>query len=239
MSGSGFQSFEDIFSAFRAQSFGHSPIVLHLELSLQELFLGKTVNLRVEGVDTPVSVNILPGMRAGQQFVVKTGAGRRDIIIRISEARHGVFTRRNADLLCSVDISLREALLGFERVIAHVSGESFRVASKQGDVVSPTDLLVLPGLGMPLYENPKLRGRLFVKANIKFPSKISELSEEEIALLNRLLRDEGASTSSSSLSSRFPKKGKVFYLNKSTQESFGKVGDDDDDAARSRYSRFF
>jgi len=48
-----------------------------------------------------------------------------------------------------IELSLREALLGFDRPIKHLDGKEVWVHSRRGEVINFNDVLVLPGQGMP------------------------------------------------------------------------------------------
>ena len=72
----------------------------------------------------------------------------RDLVFRLQQLEHDIFTRKNADLLISIKISLQDALMGFTIPIKHLNGQEIWIRSKQGDVTSMEDILVVPGQGI-------------------------------------------------------------------------------------------
>lgn len=169
----GFGSFGGGFGSFGG---GFSmPIVFQLDLSLEDLFKGRDLSIPLNNVK--VSVQIKPGMLNGQELILRgkfadERGAERDIIFRLKETRHPVFTRKNADLLLELSISLADALLGFERSITHLDGREVVLGSKRGEICGTGDVLVVPGLGMPVYGQDKVRGRLFVRIRVDMPKRL-------------------------------------------------------------------
>lgn len=151
------------------------PIVFQLDLSLEDLFKGRDLSIPLN--THKVSVQIKPGMLNGQELILRgkfadERGAERDIIFRLKETRHPVFTRKNADLLVELSISLADALLGFERSITHLDGKEVVLGSKRGEICGTGDVLVVPGLGMPVYDQDKVRGRLFVRIRVDMPKRL-------------------------------------------------------------------
>ena len=44
--------------------------------------------------------------------------------------------------------------------------------SKPGEITGADAVLMVPSLGMPVYDQPKQRGRLFVKCKLQLPKKL-------------------------------------------------------------------
>jgi len=60
-----------------------------------------------------------------------------DVIFVIKQQEHAVFKRRGCDLYMERDISLVEALCGFELEVAHLDGRKLLVKTSPGDIVKP------------------------------------------------------------------------------------------------------
>ena len=91
-------------------------------------------------------------MSTGQElrvsdFSVDQFGNSRDLVLRLRQVDHSVFTRRNADLLISIKISLKDALLGFTLPVKHLDGRDIWIRSKKGQVTTFDDVLVVPGEG--------------------------------------------------------------------------------------------
>jgi DnaJ family protein A protein 2 len=84
-----------------------------------------------------------------------------------------------SDLLMEYDITLAEALLGFEIAFKHLDDRVIVVKSPEGKVTSPNDLVVVEHEGMPLEKNPSLMGDLYIKLNIIMPTP-KELADESV-----------------------------------------------------------
>ena len=174
------------------------PVVYQLDLSLEDFFKGRRLEVPLSSIK--VAVDIKPGMMAGQELILRAGQtyeeGRiqRDVIFRLAETRHSTFQRRNADLLLDLTISLTESLLGFERTITHLDGKPINLSfGKNGDCLSSGDVLVVPAQGMPVFQSPKTRGRLFVRVKVDIPKKLWIHNKEDLVELERLLESGNGS----------------------------------------------
>lgn len=132
----------------------------------------------------------------------KGGSIRTNIHLFVREQPHNVFThmfvipeKKNepdpADLLISVEISLAESLCGFVRTIDHLDKKQFNL--NYGKIVKHGDILIFPGLGMPVLGNDsgntmaKTHGNLYVSIIVPYPSE--ELSSDKKGRLWQLLTD--------------------------------------------------
>lgn len=137
---------------------------------------------------------IPPGSREGEKIVLQGEADQvpdqepGDIVFHLTEVPHRTFRRAGGDLAADLDITLAEALTGFDRVIlTHLDGRGIRLS-----VTTPTDLplqpgqcLKVPGEGMPLKRSDQ-KGDLYLIVQIEFPKKgwlSSELGEPQKKLL--------------------------------------------------------
>lgn len=93
-------------------------------------------------------------------------------LTNIIQKPHPVFTRVNDNhLLTTVDLSLKEALTGWERIVKTIDGKSVRV-SKPGPT-QPGHEERYPGLGMVISKKPSERGDLIVRVNVKLPTSLT------------------------------------------------------------------
>lgn len=96
-----------------------------------------------------------------------------DIVFHIIEADHPTFRRAGADLTATIDVTLAEALAGFSRVVVkHLDGRGIELTHPKvkGEVLSPGQVLKVPGEGMPLKRSDG-RGDLYLVVNVKFPDE--------------------------------------------------------------------
>lgn len=94
-----------------------------------------------------------------------------DVKLKLKSARHAVFTRNGTDLSMNMKITLRQALLGFEKEIRHLDGHA--VSIRASGVVSHGQVLTLPNEGMPVHGVPSEFGVLRVKCVIEMPKTIT------------------------------------------------------------------
>jgi DnaJ homolog subfamily A member 2 len=118
------------------------------------------------------------GSREGEKIVLAGEADQDpdddepgDIIFELVETPHDRFNRAGADLQADLDISLSEALTGFNRIVlTHLDGRGIQlhVQQPQGKVLRPEQILKVPGEGMPL-KRSDAKGDLYLTVNIEFP----------------------------------------------------------------------
>eukprot|EP01041_Mallomonas_annulata_P002323 gene2323-4516_t len=230
-----FGGFGDLFRGFGGFSM---PVIMQLDLTLEDFYNGKEVNIPIRG-EAVVKINIEPGMMGGQQLFAKgqildSRGAPRDLIFRLNEIKHTIFQRKNADLFLTMRISLKEALLGFEKVFKHLDGKEFWIRSRKGDVTAADDILVLKDMGMPVYGSASARGRLFIRMQVEFPKKMW-LEGEQKQMLERLLRPGSTTTRCRKRRPEEP----VIHPVQSDLSSFGQVGSDAGEEDDSMFSQFF
>lgn len=68
----------------------------------------------------------------------------------------------------NLDISLEEALLGYDKTINHLDGHSVRLRSNTNEIVQPFSVKIIRGEGMPIRGTGEF-GDLHVKMIVTFP----------------------------------------------------------------------
>ena len=76
----------------------------------------------------------------------------------------------------TVELSLKEALTGWDRIVKTIDGKSLRV-SKPGPT-QPGHEEHFPGQGMPNSRKPGERGDLVVRVNVKFPTSLTSAQKD-------------------------------------------------------------
>ena len=76
-----------------------------------------------------------------------------------------------------MEITLRDALLGFEKYITHFDGHKVKV--KKDGVSQQGDVLKIKGEGMPIH-NKGGTGDLYVVLSIKFPENLTDIQKEKL-----------------------------------------------------------
>ncbi|KAF2733951.1 DnaJ-domain-containing protein [Polyplosphaeria fusca] len=94
-----------------------------------------------------------------------------DIIFSLVESPHDVFERAGGDLRAELNITLVEALTGFNRVVlTHLDGRGIQlnVTQPEGKVLRPGQVLKIAGEGMPM-KRSDAKGDLYLVVEIDFP----------------------------------------------------------------------
>uniref|UniRef100_A0A0C9RIX4 DnaJ protein ERDJ3B n=1 Tax=Wollemia nobilis TaxID=56998 RepID=A0A0C9RIX4_9CONI len=140
-------------------------------------------NVKYEREGDFITVDIEKGMQDGQEIVFYedgepiTDGEPGDLKFKIYTAPHEKFTREGNDLRTTVTITLREALVGFEKSIPHLDGHLVSIGSK--GIIKPKEVRRFKGEGMPLHMSTK-KGDLFVTYEVLFPSKLTEEQKNKI-----------------------------------------------------------
>lgn len=85
--------------------------------------------------------------------------------------KHKVFERNINDLKTTVKITLKEALLGFEREITHLDGRIIKL--QRTKITRPGEVEKIRGEGMPVYDYPADKGDLIVTYQVEMPTKLT------------------------------------------------------------------
>ncbi|CAG2159792.1 unnamed protein product [Oppiella nova] len=111
------------------------------------------------------------GGRRGQERGPKRG---KDVVYQMSE--HQVFKRvRTDDLLINLDLTLTEALCGFQKGVKTLDNRTLVLTSLPGEVVKHGSVKCVMGEGMPRYKSPFEKGKLIIQFLVKFPETIDPI----------------------------------------------------------------
>jgi len=119
----------------------------------------------------------LPGMEPG------------DVIIVFRVSKDANFERVGADLALKKQITLKEALCGFNFVINHPGGTKLKVKSKPAEmVIKPGSVMRIPNWGVPQKGAFENHGHLYIKFEVLFPEgKLGEKDcKDVLGVLDKL-----------------------------------------------------
>lgn len=183
-------------------SFGGSPfgtgratpekttVTIKLPVSLEDLANGTTKKMKIKrrrqsGPEEKVlSVTIKPGWKAGTKLTyanegdLQPDGGFQDVIFVIEEKPHPRFKRNGNDLEFTLDLTLKEALLGFSKIIETLDGKKIKIESSRP--VKPGHIITYPNNGMPISKSPGTKGDLLVKIKVEFPSILNAAQKTAI-----------------------------------------------------------
>lgn len=168
-----------------------------IELTLEHVFHGGQFPIVLTRVNHEtntqenqhITIPIPKGIADGETILLP-GVGNRgkhnmvgDVKLNVKVLPHDVFQRNGMDLVCRLQISLKEALCGFSREIKHLNGKMLRI-NNQGQVVNGERLVVQPG-SIREFQNYGLSkgnqiGKLFVQFDVIFPEKVTQEQIESL-----------------------------------------------------------
>ncbi|KAK2733965.1 Type I HSP40 co-chaperone [Myotisia sp. PD_48] len=122
--------------------------VLHVHVD-KGVKSGHKIDFRGEGDQAP-------GVMAG------------DVQFEIEQKPHPRFQRKDDDLFYQADIDLLTALAGGTINIEHLDDRWLSVAIVPGEPITPGQIKVVPGQGMPSFRHHDF-GNLYIQFNVKFP----------------------------------------------------------------------
>ena len=103
-----------------------------------------------------------------------------NLIFVIQELPHKLFKREKDNLRMKLKITLKDALLGFKKVIQHLDGH--KVAIKKEGVTQPGETIRVKGEGMPVHQKGDT-GDLLVDVEIEIPEQLSSEQKEKLKTL--------------------------------------------------------
>ena len=180
--------FESFFGGGGVSGFGQqqsrsrngSDLSAEMDLSLNDVFYGATRQVTIDG--ERVNLKIKPGTREGQILRMKgkgspglRGGQNGDLLITVRMQKDSRFERRGDDLYFNHSLDAITATLG-----GSVSVEGFDKTVSM-NIPPDTDnnkVFRMKGMGMPNFEDQKIRGDAYVKMILQTPKNISEEERE-------------------------------------------------------------
>lgn len=106
-----------------------------------------------------------------------------DLVVTLKQRPHHFFIdRKENDLYATINLNLKEALLGYKKSFRHLDNRLIEVTSNKP--VQPFEVRVLDNEGMPHHNYSSNKGKLYLKQNVRLPSR---LTEEEKKLIESFL----------------------------------------------------
>jgi DnaJ family protein A protein 2 len=139
---------------------------------------GSCKGKKVAAEATDLEINIDKGMSSGQKIVFHGKANQEpgvtpgDIVIVLQEKEDPScpFIRKGDDLIYKHNLTLSEALTGYRFPLTHLDDRVLIIQSQPNDIVKPGDIRIIDGEGFPHHKNPFLKGNLYIKFHIEFPT---------------------------------------------------------------------
>ncbi|XP_008661261.1 dnaJ protein homolog 2 [Zea mays] len=126
-----------------------------------------------------LEVVVEKGMQNGQKITFPGEADEApdtatgDIIFVLQQKEHPKFKRKGDDLFHKHTLTLTESLCGFQFVLAHLDNRQLLIKSNPGEVVKPGSFKTINDEGMPMYQWPFMKGKLYIHFSVEFPDSLS------------------------------------------------------------------
>ena len=149
-------------------------------------------NLKFVPEDVSLDIEVDPGMSDGHiiRFFEEGDAmidgEPGDLLFRIKEVESPTgpvsswsrMPGNKLDLKLLVEIDLKEALLGFTKVIHHLDGRAVQL--NEAGVTQSGHVAVIKGEGMPKHDDITIKGDLYVEYLVKLPETLSQSQKKQI-----------------------------------------------------------
>ena len=142
--------------------------------------------------DRTITVTIPAGIEDGKRIRIQgqgdgggNGGPSGDLYVYIHVRTHEYFERNGNDLYCMIPVSITQAALGADILVATLEGPTVKVKVPQG--TQNGKILRLKSKGIPHLQNPERRGDLYLRIHVQVPTKLSSRSKSllrELASIN-------------------------------------------------------
>jgi len=136
---------------------------------------------QVKSVDE-LTLFIEKGIPDGHEYKYRDAADEHvnaragEVIFKVKTLPHKTFTREMNDLKTTITITLRQALLGFEKELTHLDGRLLKI--QRNKITRPGEVEKVKGEGMPIYDYPSDRGDLIITYQVEFPKELTPEQKE-------------------------------------------------------------
>ena len=130
-------------------------------------------------------MNIEKGMKDGDSITFEMMGEQRpkqipgDVVFKLKLQKHKVFTRRGNDLTIKDKLTLRQALLGFEKKIKHLDGHE--VLIRREGVTMPGAVMKVADEGMPKKDDSSSYGDLYIEFSVQFPDTLTDAQKTAVS----------------------------------------------------------
>jgi curved DNA-binding protein len=164
-----------------------------LQVTLEEVAQGaeRRISYPLGDRTETLSVKIPRGIESGKRLRIPGKGGKApyggipgDLYLKLEVLEHPVFKREGRDLMVEREISFSEAALGTKVLVPTVEGKTLSVKVPAG--TQSGSRIRVKGHGLPDMKG-QTRGDLYVRINVKVPSKLTKIQKDLI----QQLRDQG------------------------------------------------
>lgn len=131
-----------------------------------------------------MTIDIKPGWKKGTKITFpdmgneEPGVIPADLVFVVDEKPHSVYTRDGNDLVVNKEITLLEALTGKTFELITLDGRSLSIPVTE--IMKPGHEVIVANEGMPISKEPRRKGNLRIKIDVKYPSRLTEVQKSEL-----------------------------------------------------------
>lgn len=183
--------FGGAYTSRRSHPSKFEPASRTLPVSLEDLYTGTTKKLKItsktrSGASSEkiITINIKPGWKAGTKITFANEGDElpngqtQGVEFVIAEKPHPVFQRVDNNLKATIQLTLGEALCGFEKQVTTLDNRTLKITQHQ--VTKPNQQKRIPNEGMPITKQPGSKGDLIISFDVKFPTSLSSDQKDKI-----------------------------------------------------------
>lgn len=179
------------------------PIYYTINCSLEELDYGTTKKIKItkkihksnstiEEKTSNYNIDIKPGWKEGTKITYPNAGDEyenshrvpSDIIFIIRQKNHTNFIRENNNIIKKLSITLKEALIGFDKIITTLRGEKLKIKSDKIIKFNQNNIINNKGFTIKNNQNDiNNRGNFIIKYDIIFPDSLSDKQKEILKVL--------------------------------------------------------
>ncbi|MCO5560296.1 hypothetical protein L7F22_013908 [Adiantum nelumboides] len=142
--------------------------------------------------DKKLEVHVEKGMQHNQKITILGEADEAldtvtgDIVCVLQLKERAKLKRKGDDIFVEHTLNLKEAPCGFLFVIVHLDGRKLLIKPAPGKIVKPGQFKVTDDKGMPMYQRPFIKGKLYIHFSVGFLESGS-LSTDQCKALEAIL----------------------------------------------------
>jgi DnaJ family protein A protein 2 len=156
-----------------------------------------------------LSVEITRGMKHNEKIIFNEEGDQHpdvtpgDVVVILKGQEHPHFTRTpdGCHLYIKKNISLLEALTGFQFTITHLDGRTLLVSSEEGKIYKDQDVKAIKEEGMPV-QGGATHGHIYITLNVEMPTRLDAKTKNSLISLLGPVRRRPSLTRALDLKSR-------------------------------------
>jgi DnaJ family protein A protein 2 len=100
-----------------------------------------------------------------------------DVVFILKEEKNNMFKRIGNDIIYNHNITLGDSIVGINITIDLINGET--LSYKEDNIIQQNSYTIFKNKGFPINNKPDIYGDLYIVYDIKYPTKILNITEKE------------------------------------------------------------